>query len=187
MKLRCVECGSDIDAGLVCARCASRPNLSTPATSHAKGVTKTEGRWTGRWLSIIGAWILVGLFTLVWANAKSKGQFARILPGIGGTIDGTYVCGEMGWPMTVRLDGRTGSIDLGYLRGTMMSVERHGDTVTMSGGAVADAQGRLLSAEERRTLSSGNEVEIFTLADNGQSLRLDIGDGRTAVFVRQRK
>lgn len=163
--LRCVECGSDIRSGLVCARCTSRPQvvvrrpssaslappLAQPSDGlHASGGPGARNLWVG-----ILAWALVAIAALLWMNYRSGGRLVGQLPGFGASVDGRYVSSEFGWPMTVQIDGDTGSLDYGRLRGSMMRVERHGDTVTFSGGVVADLQGRVVSAKEWQATTGG--------------------------------
>lgn len=193
-KLRCVDCGSQIEAGLVCARCASRPQaparIAPSATSpprHQTSDTRDVAYGSGAknlWIGLL-AWALVSIVVAAWANHKIDGGLASVVPGLSSSLDGTYTCGEYDWPMTVKIDGRKGSINLGFVRGDFMSAQRYGDTLTLSGGIVADDKGRTLSPEERRALSGGNDVEVFTIANDGQTLKLDLGNGRTATFAKQ--
>ena len=100
-------------------------------------------------------------------------------------IDGRYVCGDAGFPMSVEISGDSGMMALGVARITLMDVKRRGDTVALSGGHAVDTDGHEIDAATRRAITGGNDVDLFTLGHGGQSLTLSLNDGKTAVFVKQ--
>lgn len=156
------------------------PPLAQPSNGlHASGAAGAKNLWIG-----FLAWGLVAIVALLWMNHKSGGRLMGQLPGFGTSVDGKYVSSEFGWPMTVQIDGDTGSLDYGPFRGSMMQVERHGDTLTFSGGVVGDSRGRVVSAKEWQTATGGDGVDLFRIADDGQSLLLDM-DGKSVRFVKQ--
>ncbi|RYG17636.1 hypothetical protein EON82_23620 [bacterium] len=187
---------------MVCARCATRvannaratPSTAPAAKASVESSTPTEApvpSWRDHWLALTVAWALVISFGIFYYDHKLGGSLGRSvsasLEGLAnGGLDGRYVFSEYGYPMTVRVAGTTGSMDLGPMRIEGMRVQRSGNTVSMSGGWAFDAAGKPIDEETRQSLSGGNDVDLLEVGDDGQSLSLDLGDGKRAKFVRQR-
>lgn len=183
----CVNCDSPVDTGRACARCAHQ-HESTPAVKIGRDTTCSprtalQVDWTNRVLNI-GLWVIAILLGIFFIDSKNGGSLVQ---GVRSrwSIDGRYVSGDLGWPSTVRIDGGQGSIDIGVMSSKGMRVERHGDTLRFSGGTWLDNEGRVIPPESRKLFERGDQVELFTLADDGQTLVLRLDDRMTARFVKQ--
>lgn len=198
--LRYVECSSPIDSGLVCARCASRAAPPPSAAVAPKDVSPPPAPATrpsadapaqGSLAARIGVAALGAFAAMLGLLFKYNHHPERTIAllaaplRLGHGLDGTYVCGAAAVPLSVRIDGDRATVDMGVLRGDGMAVERHGDTVSVSGGTLRDAAGQLVVGEARRALTGGNDVDTFRLGDGEQTLTLDDGEGRSLVFTKQ--
>ncbi len=191
MTSRCSGCGSNQPAnGRFCTSCGKvlqRAPQADAKDAPNRSLKDSKG-------AVAAAWVLVVVVAAFWMNQKSHGRlvdqaaesthrFSQSLSN--GGLDGRYVCVEMGIPMTITIDGGSGSMDLGVIKASRMRVERHGDTVSMSGGQAFDAQGGPIDEATRKAMSDGNDVDLLKVGDDGQSLTLHLGQGRTAKFVKQ--
>jgi hypothetical protein len=99
--------------------------------------------------------------------------------------DGTYVCADGAAPVTIRLMSGSGFIDMGFVTVHNMRADWHGSTLSLSGGNAYDAEGRSVDGEARRALTGGNDVDVLTLGNDGQTLALYDPSGGTMVFTKQ--
>jgi hypothetical protein len=138
------------------------------------------------------ALFVVGLLVIGKSDRHSQmgklaGLLADALPKVGSSLDGTYANGDYDIPLKITIRGDSGSMDMGPLRALSMKVERHGDTVSLSGGTIIDAEGRTVEGTARNVLTGGDETNLFALGNDGQTLTsIDTdGSGRRVVFSKQ--
>lgn len=193
-SLRCVECGSEIDSGLVCARCASRvaPPPSTPvvpkgASPQPTPATRSANPKNDPWSRF--PWRRVKAFCLVGAVVGLLGLAADLkLFNPRAWIDrhdGRYVDSDGPLPLTIKVHGGTAFMDLGVLKVYTMKAEWHGSTLSLSGGDAYDAESHPIEGAARAAFTGGSDVDLLTVENDGQALSMDLGNGRKAVFVKQ--
>jgi|GEM_PF-5587965 len=136
---------------------------------------------------IVGGITMFVVAYFLFYNQQSHGQLShdvgKLLHFEG--LDGRYVCDETKVPLTVTINGATGTEDLGMVKGVGMKVERHGQTVSMSGGQAYDSQNNPIDRQTRLLLENGEDVDLFTLGDDGQTLSLHLKNGGRLIFTKQ--
>ena len=135
--------------------------------------------------TILGLAAIVGFAKL--DKAAGGGLSKPFAAFLGRGIDGTYVSAGDDLTVRIRIDGSRGSIDMGAVRAESMRVERRGNTVSLSGGTIMDARGNVVDTSARVLFTGGDETNIFTLGDDGQTLTSKDVDaqGKVLVFNKQ--
>lgn len=186
-QLRCMGCGTPIDSGLVCARCAA---VAAPysAASVAPNVSKSPrytappkpGGKRSRWLWSIGtstfaiALIFGALRSVDWSSHKLT------MPSFGDGLDGVYVVEGDG--PSGRLTIRDGHFDVLLPDGYSISgsVERRGNTIRFVDSQLY--QNGYYSSED---FGSASRVDLGTLINDGQTIEITDGQHAPIDFVKQ--
>lgn len=187
MSRRCTSCAAERpDGGRFCESCgAPFSNSNAMATKEVCGPKALDQNYTGRGWGDYD-WHLAGrLLSGVLTVAAVLLVGAAVTQRMNHTVDGRYVCGDAGFPMTIEISGSTGHMDTGVAHIRLMDVERHGDTISMSGGYATDADGGEIDSKTRAAVTGGDDVDLLKLGDDGQTLTMSLSDGRRVVFVKQ--
>lgn len=194
----CPHCGAQAGGGGFCSECgrpfgtdqtASPPPGAPSSTTPTRlgPPAKAKSFWN-HWATTTAILVLGGAVAFGKLDKAAGGSLSRPFAALlGRGIDGTYVHAGDDLTVRIRIDGSRGSIDMGAVRAESMRVERRGDTVSLSGGAIMDAQGNVVEASARSLWTGGDETNLFILGDDGQTLtsRDTDGQGKRMVFNKQ--
>ena len=167
-----------------------------PSTPRRQGATPAARKrnplvdWTVAF-AVLSVFVITVLLVGKKDPHSKLGKIAWIVADVarfGHGLDGTYVSDAYSPPLSIKIDGDTASWDLGVALAYHLRVERHGNTVSLSGGEAKHPDGRLFTAEELRSLEGGNDVTLLTLGDDEQTLTSHDPDGagNMIVFTKQR-
>ncbi len=197
--LRCVECGSPIDSGLVCARCAgghssaaaipaqAASDAAAPAPSAFVTPPPHQGGWKHHWATKVLAFALLvpayGIMYVLRADSRAHGHMASDLWHKARTLtiglDGAYALeerSEYSGTATIVIEGDKATLAPSNGDAETDHVERVGDTIRFVDDIPSFAGG----ARHGATM----EVTLARLVQNGQAIEMDV-DGHTLRFVKR--